>query len=139
MDNRYAMMSQDVVGELQLRNAARQQAKLVAGKLAEQDAKCLQTLNSVINFLLNNGAGRTNLVDSLANQSIYIQSTVRPAEDHDLFFLGASNREVEECRIFFTQGTPEGLENLPKPTTMGMQGPASRAAPSACRAPRSLP
>ncbi len=29
---------------------------------------------------------------------------MRPAEDHDLFFLGASKRDVEHCRTFFSQG-----------------------------------
>ena len=29
---------------------------------------------------------------------------MRPAEDHNLFFLGATKREIEECRLFFSQG-----------------------------------
>lgn len=74
MDNRYAMMSQHVVGELQLRNAARQQARLAAGKVAEQDAKCLQTLNNVLNFLLSNGAGRSAPLTALSNLVLYIHS-----------------------------------------------------------------
>ncbi len=44
-----------LVGELQLRNAARKQAQQTAGLLAEQDTRTLHALKHALNFLLSTG------------------------------------------------------------------------------------